>query len=96
MGILSHELRTPVTTILAGSKVLARRQHLPGSTRAELIEDIEAEAERLYRLVEDLLVLARFGRTAAGRLCRGATLAPANPPSLLTRRKAAGRPRLLP
>ena len=60
MGILSHELRTPVTTILAGSKVLARRQHLPGSTRAELIEDIEAEAERLYRLVEDLLVLARF------------------------------------
>ena len=60
MGILSHELRTPVTTILAGSKVLARRQHLPGSTRTELIEDIEAEAERLYRLVEDLLVLAQF------------------------------------
>jgi PAS domain S-box-containing protein len=60
MGILSHELRTPVTTILAGSKVLARRHHLPGPTRTELIEDIEAEAERLYRLVEDLLVLARF------------------------------------
>jgi PAS domain S-box-containing protein len=60
MGILSHELRTPVTTILAGSKVLGRRHHLPESTRDELIQDIEAEAERLYRLVEDLLVLARF------------------------------------
>jgi PAS domain S-box-containing protein len=60
MGILSHELRTPVTTILAGSKVLGRRQHLPADVRTELIEDIEAEAERLYRLVEDLLVLARF------------------------------------
>ncbi len=60
LGILSHELRTPVTTILAGSKVLGRRQHLPASTRDELIEDIESEAERLYRLIEDLLVLARF------------------------------------
>jgi K+-sensing histidine kinase KdpD len=60
MGILSHELRTPVTTILAGSKVLGRRHQLPEATRDELIKDIEAEAERLYRLVEDLLVLARF------------------------------------
>ncbi len=60
LGILSHELRTPVTTILAGSKVLGRRHHLPAAVRTELIEDIEAEAERLYRLVEDLLVLARF------------------------------------
>lgn len=61
LGLLSHELRTPVTTIYGGASVLAR----PGSTLAagtstEILADIAAEADRLYRLVEDLLVLARF------------------------------------
>ncbi len=61
VGVLSHELRTPVTTILGGSKVLRRhRGRLSADTRDELYADIEAESERLYRLVEDLLVLARF------------------------------------
>jgi signal transduction histidine kinase len=60
LGVLSHELRTPVTTILGGSRVLHRRQRLPAATRRELAQDIEAESERLYRLVEDLLVLARY------------------------------------
>ena len=60
VGVLSHELRTPVTTILGGTKVLRRRGQLSADTRDELYADIEAESERLYRLVEDLLVLARF------------------------------------
>ncbi|MEX1073427.1 MAG: ATP-binding protein [Chloroflexota bacterium] len=60
LGVLSHELRTPVTTILGGSKVLRHREHLPVHAREELVADIEAESERLYRLVEDLMVLARF------------------------------------
>jgi signal transduction histidine kinase len=57
---VSHELRTPITAILGGAKLLARRDRpLDEATRQELIEDLEAEAERLYRLVEDLLVLSR-------------------------------------
>jgi signal transduction histidine kinase len=60
VGVLSHELRTPVTTIMGGTKVLRRRGRLSADTRDELYADIEAESERLYRLVEDLLVLARF------------------------------------
>lgn len=63
VGILSHELRTPVTTILGDAKLLARRQPFGANTEAaELLGDIEAEAERLYRLVEDLLVLSRAER----------------------------------
>lgn len=59
-SIVSHELRTPITAILGGAKLLARRDRpLDEATRQELIEDLEAEAERLYRLVEDLLVLSR-------------------------------------
>jgi two-component system phosphate regulon sensor histidine kinase PhoR len=58
MGILSHELRTPITTIFGGTRVLARAG-LSEETRREVSADISAEAERLHRLVEDLLVLAR-------------------------------------
>jgi signal transduction histidine kinase len=61
IGVVSHELRTPITTILAGSRLLRRR--LDGASRAaELSEDIEAEADRLTRIVDDLLVLSRLER----------------------------------
>lgn len=61
LSLLSHELRTPVTTIYGGSSILTR----PGATirdetRAEILADIAGEVNRLYRLVEDLLVLAHF------------------------------------
>lgn len=59
-GVLSHELRTPVTTIYGNSKLLARAARRSKQVRTEALLDIESEAERLYRLVEDLLVLGRF------------------------------------
>ena len=61
VGVMSHELRTPITTILAGSKLLGRDQSL-GEQSRDLATDIEAEADRLFRLVEDLLVLSRLER----------------------------------
>ncbi len=63
LEILSHELRTPVTSIYGGARVLAR-PGLADSNAAELLADIGAEADRLYRLVEDLMVLARAERGA--------------------------------
>lgn len=60
IGVLSHELRTPVTTILGLGHVLARpHASLGAPQRLELAGDIAAEAERLNALVEDLLVLSR-------------------------------------
>jgi K+-sensing histidine kinase KdpD len=59
MGVLAHELRTPMTTIYAGSAVLAHDQLLP-AVRREVAADIYAEAARLFRAVEDLLVLTRI------------------------------------
>lgn len=62
IGILSHELRTPVTTIFGGSKLLARENStLDEATRREIFHDIHDEAERLQRLVEDVVALNRFG-----------------------------------
>ncbi|HVA87804.1 MAG TPA: GAF domain-containing protein [Candidatus Saccharimonadales bacterium] len=66
IGVISHELRTPITTIYGSTKVLARRDStLSEDQRREILADIEAEAERLRRIVEDLLVLSRAER---GRL----------------------------
>jgi signal transduction histidine kinase len=59
--MLSHELRTPVTAIYGGSQVL-RRDNVDEATRQEIIADIISESERLERLVENLLVLARAER----------------------------------
>jgi PAS domain S-box-containing protein len=62
IGVLSHELRTPVTTIYAGSKVLSREEdQLPEATRREIFSDIVVESERLHRLVEDVIAMTRFG-----------------------------------
>ena len=61
LGLLSHELRTPVTTIYAAANVLGRPvSTLDAETRGEILHDMVAESDRLYRLVEDLMVLARF------------------------------------
>ena len=62
VGVLSHELRTPVTTIYGGAKLLAREDStLDDETRRGVFADIIEESERLHRLVEDVIALTRFG-----------------------------------
>ena len=64
LGVLAHELRTPITTIYAGSAVLARDEDLLPAMRRELASDVHHEAARLFRAVEDLLVLTRLEHDA--------------------------------
>jgi signal transduction histidine kinase len=65
IGVLSHELRTPVTTIFGGAKLLASEtSKLDEATRRGILRDIHEEAERLQRLVEDVVALNRFGEDA--------------------------------
>jgi K+-sensing histidine kinase KdpD len=61
LGVLSHELRTPVTTIYGGAQILATRD-LPDERRRALAADVGLEAERLFRIVEDLVMLMRSER----------------------------------
>jgi two-component system sensor histidine kinase KdpD len=63
IGVLSHELRTPITTILGGAQILVGRiDRMTADDAKGLLEDIEQEAERLARLIEDLLILTRSER----------------------------------
>jgi two-component system OmpR family sensor kinase len=52
----SHELRTPVTTLLGNVEYAARH-----GVDEELLSDLQRDAVRLARLVDDLLVLEREG-----------------------------------
>ena len=61
LAVLSHELRTPVTTIIGASDLLRRTAVQDDSG---LLVDIQEEAERLRRIVDDLLVLSRSERGA--------------------------------
>ncbi len=58
LGDASHQLRSPLTTVRA-SLDLALRPDLGEADRTALLTDAKGEAERMARLVADLLSLAR-------------------------------------
>lgn len=62
VGIVSHDLRTPLAAILVGSAMLARGETSEGKLR--LAQRVSSSARRAQRLVEDLLdfTLVRVGR----------------------------------
>ncbi len=55
----SHELRTPLTTIRGNLNLLQRHPPLSAEEKADILADVTDETERLIRLVNDLLLLAR-------------------------------------
>ncbi|HLG72450.1 MAG TPA: HAMP domain-containing sensor histidine kinase [Chloroflexota bacterium] len=55
----SHELRTPLTTIRGNIGLLSAEAEMPSEDRREALQDMASEAERMSRLVANLLVLAR-------------------------------------
>lgn len=61
VGLISHELRTPVTTIYGNAQVLrGRLDRLPPGTRDAMVTDIAEDSERLLEIIENLLLLSRM------------------------------------
>ncbi len=63
----SHELRTPLTTVRGNIELLRREPPMEAQEHADVLADTKDEVERLMRLVQQLLVLARAD---AGRQVR--------------------------
>lgn len=63
VSIVSHELRTPLTSIIAALDTLMRPD-LPDRAARELVESSRRQADRLERLIEDLLIVSRIDRQA--------------------------------
>jgi signal transduction histidine kinase len=55
----SHELRTPLTTIRGNVGLLLKRDDITSDDRVAALNDIAGESERMSRMVQDLLTLAR-------------------------------------
>lgn len=55
----SHELRTPLTAIRANVETLRRNKEIDPAERDETLRIVEREVDRMGRLVDDLLSLAR-------------------------------------
>jgi len=61
LSAMSHDLRTPLASITgAASTLRSQSDRLPPETRHELLESISDEADRLSRLVGNLLDMTRF------------------------------------
>jgi signal transduction histidine kinase len=61
VAISSHELRTPLTSIIGYAKTLRRPEFAEDPTsRAEFVEAIERQADRLHRLVQNLLAASHL------------------------------------
>jgi signal transduction histidine kinase len=58
-SVLAHELRTPLTTIFGGAQLVSDPS-VSEATRREAAKSVAREAQRLHRVVEDLLALVRL------------------------------------
>lgn len=56
---VSHELRTPLTTVRGNLALLRREPAVSAGERTDILDDLVEESDRLIRLVNDLLTLAR-------------------------------------
>jgi len=65
LASVSHELRTPLTSIRSFSEILLRYPEEEAATRCEFLEIIIQESDRLTRLINDVLDLAKI---EAGKL----------------------------
>ena len=60
LSTVTHELRTPLTSIRSFSEILHDEPDMPAEQRAEFLEIVIAESERLTRLINEVLELAKI------------------------------------
>jgi signal transduction histidine kinase len=65
LSTVTHELRTPLTSIRSFSEILHDEPDMPADQRSEFLEIVITESERLTRLINEVLELAKI---EAGRM----------------------------
>jgi len=60
---VSHELKTPLSSIKVLSESLVHEENVPGETYKEFLTDITSEVDRMTSIVNELLTLVRLDET---------------------------------
>lgn len=60
LSAVSHELRTPLAAIVGSASTLLQMPESGGDTRRDLLENIRSEADRLTRLIHNLIETTRL------------------------------------
>jgi PAS domain S-box-containing protein len=60
LSLVSHEFRTPLTSIMSFSEILLNYQDEDPATRNEFLSIIHSESRRLTRLIDDMLDLSKI------------------------------------
>lgn len=63
---VSHELKTPITSVKVLADSLNMQEDVPVEVYREFMQDITAEIDRESKIIEDLLELVRMERGASG------------------------------
>ena len=62
---VSHELKTPITSVKVLADSLLAQQDVPAELYREFLEDIAEEIEREDKIINDLLALVKMDKSAA-------------------------------
>jgi PAS domain S-box-containing protein len=62
LSSVSHELRTPLNGIYGFGRLLLDRPHMPDAMRQEALESLQSSIERLTRMTDDFIDVARARR----------------------------------
>lgn len=62
---VSHDIRTPLTSIVGATSTILDHPTLPPSEQKELLEDVRSDAQWLIQVVENLLSITRIGSDQA-------------------------------
>jgi len=61
VGLVTHELRSPLSTLMGDSALLkSRRRQLDEADVAELIDDMHSAAQRMAETIDNMLTIARL------------------------------------
>lgn len=63
ISTVTHELRTPITSIKAFAKILSENPELPADRKAEFLNVLVSESERIARLINQVLDLEKIQAT---------------------------------
>ena len=67
---VSHDIRTPLTSIIGSTSAVLDNPELSPEDRRTLLEDVKHEAQWLIRVVENLLSITRIGSDQAPELSK--------------------------